>query len=50
MTTLIIINGLSRQVANMRPKNATVCKHLADRQDELLDYISVIKHTERLSV
>jgi len=46
IATLMIMNWLSWQVADMGPEYAKVCKHLVARQDALKDYISIIKHPE----
>lgn len=46
ITTLMIMNWLSWQVADMGPEYSTICKHLVARQDALKDYISIIKHHE----
>jgi len=45
--TLMIMNWLSWQVADMGPEYARVCKHLVARQDGLKDYVSLIQHPER---
>ncbi|MBL9580424.1 antirestriction protein, partial [Klebsiella pneumoniae] len=47
IATLMIMNWLSWQVADMGPEYARVCKHLVSRQDALKDYISIIHHPER---
>ncbi|MFS3190467.1 antirestriction protein [Klebsiella pneumoniae] len=46
IATLMIMNWLSWQVADMGPEYSKVCKHLVARQDALKDYISIIKHPE----
>lgn len=46
IATLMIMNWLSWQVADMGLEYAKVCKHLVARQDALKDYISIIKHPE----
>ena len=47
IATLMIMNWLSWQVADMGPEYARVCKYLVSRQDALKDYLSIIHHPER---
>ena len=47
IATLMIMNWLSWQVADMGAEYAKVCKHLVARQDALKDYVSLIQHPER---
>jgi len=47
IATLMIMNWLSWQVADMGEEYTTVCKHLIARQDALKDYVSLIQHPER---
>lgn len=47
IATLMIMNWLSWQAADMGNEYATVLKHLVARQDALKDYISIIQHPER---
>jgi hypothetical protein len=46
IASLMIMNWLSWQVADMGPEYSTVCKYLVARQDALKDYVSLIKHPE----
>lgn len=46
IATLMIMNWLSWQVADMGPEYSKVWKHLVARQDTLKDYISIIKYPE----
>ena len=47
IATLMIMNWLSWQVADMGPEYAIVCKHLVAHQDALKDYVGLIQHPER---
>lgn len=47
IASMMILNWLSWQVADMGPEYTTVCKHLIARQDALKDYISIIQHPAR---
>ncbi|WP_095907171.1 antirestriction protein [Enterobacter cloacae] len=47
IATLIIMNWLSWQVADMGSQYTIVCKHLVARQDALKDYVSLIQHPEK---
>ncbi|EMM8028468.1 antirestriction protein [Klebsiella pneumoniae] len=47
IATLMIMNRLSWQVAEMGPEYDRVCRRLVSRQDALKDYISIIHHPER---
>lgn len=47
IATLMIMNRLSWQAADIGDKYAKVCKHLFARQDALKDYVSLIQHPER---
>jgi hypothetical protein len=47
IATLMIMNWLSWQVAEMGPEYDQICRHLVSRQDALKDYISIIHHPER---
>ncbi|MDN4377046.1 antirestriction protein, partial [Citrobacter portucalensis] len=44
IATLMIMNWLSWQAADMGDKYAKVCKQLVARQDALKDYVSLIQH------
>ncbi|WP_368758751.1 antirestriction protein [Klebsiella oxytoca] len=46
IATLMIMNWLSWQVAEMGSEYACVCKHIVSRQDALKDYLSIIHHPE----
>lgn len=46
ISTLMIMNWLSWQVADMGAEYESVCKHLIARQDALKDYLSIIHHPE----
>lgn len=46
IATLMIMNRLSWQVAEMGPEYARVCRHLVSRQDALKVYLSIIHHPE----
>ncbi|EDI0448422.1 antirestriction protein [Salmonella enterica subsp. enterica serovar Newport] len=47
ISTLMIMNWLSWQAADMGAEYAKVCKYLVTRQDALKDYVSLIQHPER---
>ncbi|ELY4545670.1 antirestriction protein [Cronobacter sakazakii] len=47
IATLMIMNWLSWQAADMGAEYAKVCKYLVARQDALKDYVSLIQHPER---
>ncbi|EGI8540421.1 antirestriction protein [Salmonella enterica] len=47
IATLMIMNWLSWQAADMGAEYANVCKYLVARQDALKDYVSLIQHPER---
>lgn len=47
IATLMIMNLLSWQAADMGAQYAKVCKYLVARQDALKDYVSLIQHPER---
>lgn len=47
IATLMIMNRLSWQAAEMGPEYDRVCRRLVSRQDALKDYISIIHHPER---
>ncbi|MEX0529930.1 antirestriction protein [Raoultella terrigena] len=46
ISTLMIMNWLSWQVADMGAGYTHVCKHLIARQDALKSYLSIIHHPE----
>ncbi|ELA5064439.1 antirestriction protein [Salmonella enterica subsp. enterica] len=47
ISTLMIMNWLFWQAADMGAEYAKVCKYLVTRQDALKDYVSLIQHPER---
>jgi hypothetical protein len=47
ISTMMILNWMSWQVADMGPEYGVFCKRLVQRQDALKDYISAVNHPER---
>lgn len=47
IATLMVMNRLSCQVAEIGGEYISVCKHLVSRRDALNNYLSIIQHPEK---
>ena len=47
IATLMVMNRLSCQVAEIGGEYISVCKHLVSRRDALNNYLSIIQHLEK---